>query len=225
MRFNDLTIKALPEGKHFDPSTPGFGIRVGKNRCTWIVVRGKQRRIIRLGHYPHMPLAEARTKGKQLLAATLIDHERLTFQEAYDQFCLTYLPAKKARTQYDYKRVLSRHYLPTLASKRLDAISPGMVLGITDGLVRTPSELIQATSVGKTFFKWCIRRRYLTNSPMASVEIPRPKKRKRVLTDQELRLVWQTAEKFGSSYGALVKLIILTGLRRQECAALELSWL
>src|SRR5882757_7919377 len=58
-----MTVKALPVGKHFDPSTPAFGIRVGKHRRTWIVQRGTDRRIIRLGHYPQMTLSEARTKG------------------------------------------------------------------------------------------------------------------------------------------------------------------
>lgn len=86
MRLTDLAIKSLPIGKHFDSSTPAFGIRVGKNRRTWVVMRGKQRQLIRLGHYPAMTLSEARTKGKQLLAATQLNHERVTFQQAYDLF-------------------------------------------------------------------------------------------------------------------------------------------
>jgi hypothetical protein len=77
--FTELAVKALPIGKHFDPSTPALGMRAGKNRRTWIVQRGVDRRIIRVGHYPAMTLAEVRTKGKQLLAATLLNHERVTF--------------------------------------------------------------------------------------------------------------------------------------------------
>jgi integrase len=222
--FTELTVKALPIGKHFDASTPAFGLRVGKHRKTWIVQRGTDRRIIRVGHYPAMTLSEARTKGKQLLAATQLNHERVTLQQAYDLFCKVYLPSKKPRTQYDYKRVLTRHYLPTLAVKRLDAITSHMTTAITDGLVHTPAELIQATSVGKTFFKWCIRRHYLTVSPLQSAELPRPKKRKRVLTDDELKEIWRAATFFSGSYGMLVKLIILTGLRRQECASIQLTW-
>lgn len=222
--FTELAVKALPIGKHFDPSTPAFGMRVGKNRRTWIVQRGADRRIIRVGHYPAMTLSEARQKGKQLLAATLLNHERVTLQEAYDLFVKVYLPSKKPRTQYDYKRTLTRHYLPTLASKRLDAITSHMTTAIADGLVHTPSELIHTISVGKTFFKWCIRRQYISISPLQTLELPRPKKRKRVLTDVELRTVWKAAGEFGGSYGALVRLVILTGLRRTECAALETTW-
>lgn len=224
MRFTDLSIRSLPIGKHFDSSTPAFGIRVGKNRRTWIVMRGKKRQLISLGHYPHMSLSEARTKGKQLLASTQLDHERVTFQEAFDLFVKTFLTAKKPRTQYDYKRVLTRHYLPTLGNKRVDAVSSHMVMAILDELVGTPSELIHATAVGKTFFKWCIRRTYITVSPLQLVQMPKPKRRKRVLTDQELVKVWLAAAQFGGAYGALVQLIILTGMRRIECAALQIDW-
>jgi hypothetical protein len=202
-KFTDLTVKALPVGKHFDSSTPAFGMRVGKNRRTWIVQRGTDRRIIRVGHYPQMTLQEARTKGKQLLASTFLSHERITVQEAYDLFCKTHLVQKKPRTQYDYKRTLTRHYLPTLATKRLDAVTSHMVLAITDALVHTPAELIHATAIGKTFFKWCIRRQYLTFSPLQSVQLPRPKKRKRVLNDDDLKTVWNAAKEFGGTYGAL----------------------
>jgi hypothetical protein len=51
MRLTDLSIRSLPVGKYFDSTTPAFGIRVGKNRRTWIVMRGRQRQLIRLGHY------------------------------------------------------------------------------------------------------------------------------------------------------------------------------
>jgi hypothetical protein len=42
---------------------------------------------------------------------------------------------------------------------------------------------------------------------------------------RELRAVWSAATVFGVSCGAaLIKRIILTGLRRQECAALQIIW-
>jgi integrase len=222
--FNEMIVKALPIGKHFDPSTPAFGMRVGKNRRTWIVQRGTDRRIIRVGHYPAMTLAEARQKGKQLLSSTQLNHERVTFQQAYDLFKQVHVAAKKPRTQEDYERVLKRHYLPVLATKRLDAVTSHMVDGITDALMHTPSERIHAIAVGKTFFKFCIRRRFIDRSPLEAVQLPRPKHRKRILTDEELKTVWRAAEEFGGPYGALVRLIILTGMRRKECAALEHTW-
>jgi integrase len=43
------------------------------------------------------------------------------------------------------------------------------------------------------------------------------------LDDEELRIVWQAAERENGRYGALVKLLILTGCRRNEIARLQWS--
>jgi integrase len=48
--------------------------------------------------------------------------------------------------------------------------------------------------------------------------------RSRVLSDKELRLVWQRAEQVGYPYGTIVQLLLLTGQRRGEIAALRASW-
>jgi hypothetical protein len=90
MRLNDQTVRTLPVGKYFDDTTPAFGIRIGKHLRTWIVQRGSDRRIIRVGHYPAMTLSEARTKGKQLLAVTQLNQERVSFEQAYELFKKTH---------------------------------------------------------------------------------------------------------------------------------------
>jgi integrase len=222
--FTDQGIKKLPIGKHFDTSTPAFGIRVGKNRSTFIVQRGADRRIIRVGHYPAMSLSEARTKGKQLLASTQLNHERVTFEDAYTLYKKTHLPRLKARTQSDYQRFLDRYYMPVLAKRRLDAITSHMTDGIADALVETPTEQSHCIAYGKTFFKWCVRRRYITFSPLDGAQLPKAKRRKRVLTDEELVAVWNAAGRYGGHFGSIVRLLILRGLRRGECAAIENDW-
>jgi integrase len=223
--FSDQLIKKLPVGKHFDASTPAFGMRVGKHRRTWIVQRGADRRIIRVGHYPAMTLAEARTKGKQLLASTQLNLDRVSFAEAYELFKKTALPRLKERTQLDYKRFLDRYYLPTLSKRRLDAITSHMVNAITDELVDTPAEQSHAIAIGKTFFKWCVRRHYLNRSPLEGATLPKQPSRDRVLTDDELVAVWRAAERMPGIFGKLVQVLILTGMRRAECAALQPLWL
>lgn len=222
--LNDTTVKKLPVGKYFDKTTPAFGIRVGKNRRTWIVQRGQDRRIIRVGHYPAMSLSEARTKGKQLLATTDLNPERITFQEAYEIFKRVHVARLKARTQTDYTRNLERHYLPKLGRKRLDAITSHMVNAIADELVDTPAEQSHTIAYGKTFFKWCVRRHYIQRSPLDGATLPKQQSRDRVLTDHELVAVWRAAERYGGHYGTILRLLILTGMRRGECAAIETSW-
>ena len=155
-RLTDLTVRSLPMGTHFDATTPAFGIRVGKHRRTWIVMRGQERRRIRIGHYPAVTLSEARKEAKRLLAATDLTGTRITFGDAYETFKTDYIARRKERTQRDYRRMIEKHFLPTLKSKRMDAITSYMLSAITDGLVDTPSEQAHALSVCRIFFRWAI---------------------------------------------------------------------
>jgi hypothetical protein len=42
--LTDVVVSPIKSpGTYFDETTPAFGIRVGKNRKTWIVMRGVER--------------------------------------------------------------------------------------------------------------------------------------------------------------------------------------
>ncbi|WP_076862061.1 hypothetical protein [Bradyrhizobium mercantei] len=43
IHFTDITIRSLKEGNFYDDKTPGFGIRIGKQRKTWHVVKQPSR--------------------------------------------------------------------------------------------------------------------------------------------------------------------------------------
>lgn len=58
--LTDMGVQKLTAGTYFDARTPAFGIRVGKHRKTWIATKGKDRRVITLGHYPTVSLSDAR---------------------------------------------------------------------------------------------------------------------------------------------------------------------
>jgi hypothetical protein len=178
VRLTDLTVRALPTGTHFDATTPAFGIRVGKHRRTWIVMRGQERRRIRIGHYPTLTLSEARKEAKRLLAATHLPSKRVTFGEAYETFKTDHIARRKPRTQKDYRRMIETHFLPTLKSKRMDAIESHTISAITDGLADTPSEQAHALSVCRIFFRWAMRppRRYISINPLEGMQIAKSKR-------------------------------------------------
>ena len=67
--LTDLTIKNLPPGLHFDARLTSFGIRVGKTKKTWVVIKGKNRTKVSLGHYPALSLHDARRKALMALAS------------------------------------------------------------------------------------------------------------------------------------------------------------
>src|SRR4051812_49312070 len=98
--FTDIVVSRLHEpGTYFDTTTPAFGIRIGKLRKTWVVMRGKDRVRTTLGHYPALSLADARKAAKKLLTEEPEKSDRLTFELAYDRFEAEHIATKKPRTQ------------------------------------------------------------------------------------------------------------------------------
>ena len=64
----------------------------------------------------------------------------------------------------------------------------------------------------------------MTVNPVTALPKPGDETRRdRVLNDAELIAVWNAAEKIGYPYGQATQLLILTGARRQEIAALRWS--
>jgi integrase len=223
--MTDVVVSRLKEpGTYFDETTPAFGIRVGKNRKTWIVMRGRDRIRTRIGYYPSMSLADARKEARKLLTEEPNKAERLTFNEAYD-FYTPVLETKKPRTQRDYKRALEKHLKPTLGTKKLSEIDYSDITVITDKLSK--GERRNCLAVGRTFFRWCVKppRRYIKHSPLEGVELPKMGKGKRTLNGPEIKTVWQAAQTQGYPHGPLVQLLLVTGQRRGEIANLRRPWI
>jgi integrase len=225
MHFTDVSVQRLHQsGTYWDDTTPGFGVRVGKHRKTWIIMRGQIRQRVRIGHYPATSLADARKQAKKLLLEAPTRNAAITFQKAYDEYELT-LSSKKPRTQAEYKRLMRKHFVPKIGRKRLPELQYEQVIECV--AEERPGERDHALAVCRAFFRWCVKppRRYLAHSPIEGVEIKPSKRRRRILKPEELKSVWQGAGKLGYPYGALVQLLILNGQRRNETANLRRSWI
>jgi integrase len=73
------------------------------------------------------------------------------------------------------------------------------------------------------FFAWCRERRLITTNPCTGVWRPDAgPARERVLSDDEVRWLWQACGDLGEPFGPLVRLILLTGQRKNECA--KMTW-
>ena len=68
-----------------------------------------------------------------------------------------------------------------------------------------------------TFFRWLVRERRIAANPCAGVWRPGPPPpRDRVLGDSEIRWFWKACEKLGPPAEGILKLLLVTGARRDE---------
>lgn len=231
MRLTDLLIKNLkvPETgqkTYYDDALKGFGVRASQGGAkSFVVMYGRSRKLKTLGRYPDLTLADARKKAKLVQGKTEEPQEpgrpTLTFADARDRFIEDTRARTKARTVEEYERLLKRHFP---YEKPLSEITRKDVVEHVTKLRDVPSIEQHAYVAIRTMMNWCIRHGYLASTPVPQLRFT-TQSRSRVLTDEELRIVWQRAEEVGYPYGTIVQLLILTGQRRGEIAGLRRSWI
>src|SRR4029077_2446622 len=86
---------------------------------------------------------------------------------------------------------------------------------------RAPTAADMARSSLSAFFSWAMREGLTDSNPATGLnKFADTRPRDRVLSDDELGDVWRA---LGSEYGTVVRLLILTGLRREEIGGLGWS--
>jgi integrase len=221
LHFNDRVIDGLRDpGTYYDLTTKAFGIRVGKTTKAFFCIKDGGRRTP-LGRYPETSLQDARNKAKRLLLDAHSTKPSLTLSEALDTYYAAYIdPNYRPNTAYKTKLLLQK--ISRLNKRQLPTITSHDINDILDKL--SPSQANHVFGALRTFFGWCERRDYIAASPIRKLTKPHKEKdRKRTLTDKELAAVWNACE--DDSFGKIVRLLILTGQRRGEIAALESSWI
>lgn len=216
VRLTDVSIRALkaPAKGQTTYWDRGLGVRVSQGGSkTFVVLAGSGKRRA-LGRYPDLSLADARQKAK-LYVANATD---ISFSDALDLFVKVHCKAKnRPSTAYHTERLLRVHFGHL---RSLDVPTTKLTF-VFDGLVDTPSEANHAFTAARTFYRWCERRGYIAVNPMRTLQMPYAKKRrKRVLTDDELRIVWHASGQLEGDFGELVRLLMLMGQRRGETAAI-----
>ena len=190
-----------------------------------------------IGSYPAIDLKTARLlAGKALRAAAEgrdLGHEKAQARAAKADSINTVAAqfierhcnrSNRPRTAEETKRLLDLHVLPRWRGRLVHEITRRDVLDLLDHVVDAgkPVAANRTFSAIRKMFNWAVARDIIAASPCAGVKPPTAERsRDRVLTDAELRDVWHAAESTGYPFGSLVKLLILTGQRRDECAGLQ----
>ena len=194
-----------------------------------------------IGRYPGVNLADARELARKVLVA--VAEGRDPAQEKKDtqviggaqrdridwtvqQFVERYAKAQtRESTWRETPRIFAREMLPTWRARSVSDITRRDVIDLLDSVSSRGSAIManRVLATARRFFNWCVERDLIATSPCAGVRAPAAERsRDRVLTDQELTMVWSAAGKVGWPFGPLVQLLALTGQRLAEVA--EMTW-
>jgi integrase len=242
-----LRSKPLAEGKKeervFDDDLQGFGVRIraGAHSTirTWIIqyrVRGKhQQTTATLGPLDKLSPGVARERAKQDLAQAQLgvdpqakkNENRVRSKETFGVVADRYLEYKRKGLRVSSYEQIETHladHWKAFRSRPIHEITRrdiALELGkIGEG--RGPYAANRARGTLSALFSWAMSEAIVEANPVIGTNRQTDEKsRDRVLTDAELLAIWKACN--ADDYGNIVRLLILTGQRRDEVGAIARS--
>jgi integrase len=237
-RANTLT---LPKGEVdltcWDADIPGFGfrLRAGGSRSFifWYRIGGRRRKMV-IASASAITVGEARKRAAILHAEVKLGKDpagekvigKARANETVAATLPLYLRQQKDRLRPRAYVEVERHLLTN--ARRLH---PEPLTGVSRRDVAVVLTAIADTKSGSTanrvrsslsaFFVWCMKQGLVDANPAAFTDRRPEKSRDRVLTADELQRIWNALK--DDAYGAIVKLLVLLGTRREEIGALKWS--
>jgi integrase len=231
-----LALKPPKSGQveYLDAAVPGLRVRVGVSGTKTFVLRkriaGKNRNLT-LGRFgERLTIAEARKKARQILsdielkadpaAALPKPQRRVVHEHTLNALWPNYRQAKMhLRTLPEIERIFKRHILPEFGDRAADGITRSEITRFIDRIgKRTPVMARNILSQFSAFYSWALPRldRLPGNPCRDAGRPPKPKPRERVLSDAEVGALWHVLDGEGHPFGPAIKILLLTGQRRNE---------
>jgi integrase len=242
-KLTALAIPTLAPGEWYDAVLPGLIIRVGKKRKTWQFRYHANRSYHRkpLGHYPAMELGEARDAARKLIERTErgvppdapAPHPRsasvLTLGALIDRYeALRTREGKRTKTLPEAMRLIRRSLAPYL-SLPADQFSKADLRAARDAMVEggamfAGNRLLQRLGA---VLKWAAQEDLIPVNFTPDIRKAPEQKRTRKLSDAEIKKIWAAcggnlgSRAAATSFGRLVKFLLVTAQRRDEAASLR----
>ncbi|MBI4560376.1 MAG: tyrosine-type recombinase/integrase [Candidatus Hydrogenedentes bacterium] len=243
LKLTDKAIQALkPRAERYeivDPDFIGgsFAVRVTPNGAKSFSLRyrntqGQMHRVT-LGDYPVLSLADARARGRALCGQVQQGRDPVaerkaqrlaeTFEELFKVYLERHAKANKRSWEEDQRKG-ERDILPYLGAKKAKDITRADIIEVVDRVVDRGSGVCanRVRSLLSKVFAFGISRGLVEHNPAR--DVPKPTKetaRSRVLTQDELRAVWQAICKEAPLTAATFKLRLITGQRGVEVASMR----
>lgn len=240
------TVRVPPGGARlelWDLNMPGLGLRVapdgpqGEGGKTWFVRYrfGGQQRRHKLGTYPALLLSDAHKAARDLFKAVAAGEDPAaekapaapvdTFDSVADEFVKRHVKvALKPRSAREVERILNVDLRPHWGTRPIQAITKRDVIELLDRIVDrgAPVHANRTLAVARKLFNWAIGRDLMATSPCDRLKPPSVEtERQRVLSDEEIALVWRAAGACAPAFGPMVRICLLTAQRRGETSVMR----
>ena len=237
------SLKPAPAGKRivcWDAAKPSFGVRVtDRGVISFFVMRrrpGKPQPVrVLIGRYPDIGLAQARTLASAAigdLVSGIHPRDRAARARASSFAALTEAflsrpAAARQRTATAIRRTVAQHLLPRWGSRDAARITRADAITMVEELDRTagPYAAAKALALASAIFRHAMMREQIASNPCTLIRIADlvsdMAPRQRVLSDAEIRLLWQATENLYPA-GSFARLLLLTAVRRSEAA--HMTW-
>jgi integrase len=241
MKITKETVAALtlPPGKadhiEWDDSLPGFGVRLRGNSKSYVVqyrVGRQQRResfdTRKMGPDDARKIARQRFAQIELGVDPTAERRQdvgLTLKPTIDR----YLDGKRDLLRTNTFKAAERHFAvhwKPLHNRLLDEIKRADVAAMLQDIIKAHGRTAARASRANlsALFNWAMREGLCEANPCLATNDPTAgsKPRERVLDDSEIGAVWR-ASSGDIDADRIVRLLLLTGCRREEIGALEWS--
>ena len=217
---------------HWDTDLPGLGLRVLKSGSRSWVVRyrvGKRQRVITLGKIAVLSPTQARGRAGEILAKAKLGQDpqaelqtvKASAGSLFGDLMTNYIEqhverVQRPRTQVETKRHLLKHWKP-LHRIAIADVTHQIVAEHLSKLERRsgPVARNRARSSLSRLFTWAMQEGFADRNPVGDTAKRVERARERVLSKDELQAIWDATDEPGD-HNAIVRLLLLTGQRRQE---------
>lgn len=162
-------------------------------------------------------LADEQRRAENEQKRRAVQRQELEVERMWEKYMQ--LVASQLRSRGEKDRVFRKYILPTVKGLCVTEIEKRHALEIVDGLVARDRRRMadKVRQEGAAFFEWLIEREHVERNVFARIRKAMVKKtiRTRVLSDEEVRSIWEASKPEGD-WSCWIKLLILTGGRNME---------
>jgi integrase len=217
----------------WDAHTRGLGLRtqVSGSRSYYAVYRHRGRRCSYfIGNAASISLEAARkiagrvvqaaAEGRDMSAERKAERAAGTFKQLHEDYLRRH--AKKANKSWAQSDFLVRKYLlPAWGDTPAKEVTRADIRRVLAKVEESPAHRTQVKAAASAVFSWALSEDLVALNPCSGIKTAKSTERERILSSDELPLVWGAFDSAGLVRSAALRMILLTGARPGEVEAMR----